>query len=588
MRERLLVRHFLRRLVENDLISPEADRHEVLGVVCAALTTAGLFGTAFISVKYQFSPLQLPGWTSLAALSDLSLFVGASMIVMALAAVSEWDALGLDARDASILGPLPLPHGMLVRAKLAAIALFTVAFAIALNAVPSLIYPVLLSSKLPIPLVDLLALMPAHLVVTAAAGAFGFLGIVAVRELLRAVTGATLFGRLSSVLQAALLVGLATALLLLPRLSSDLSEKWLSPASSASRTLPPVWFVGLHEWIAGGLIDQLPRRFPAETAPNYDGIVQHENDLTRSYRSHRAEFAVLGRAALLGLGVVAIVAFGLSAWNARRLPTATASMADRRGQARLALDWLVRLVLVRRPSAQGGFFFTLQTLGRSAPHRAALVVAGASSLAIGVLSAKNGVPTTTSEIPLTTLAVQSMFVIVLVAGIRHAARIPADTRAGWIFRLAWSGHGRDYLLGVKLATLLAVLAPTVLILLPVHAVTLGWSVALTHAALGLTISAVVVETAFFRYAKVPFAFSYEPSGNQLGRSPIYVVVFLAVTFGLAWVERSVLGSLQGTLILFAVLCGTAFALWLADRAPTSPIDWDDVPMQVTQRLSLNE
>src|SRR4029079_16111566 len=115
MREGLLVRHFLRRLVENDLISPEADRHEVLGVVCAALITAGLFGTAFISVKYEFSPLQLPGWTSLAALSDLSLFAGASMIVMALAAVSEWDALGLDARDASILGPLPLPRGMLVR-----------------------------------------------------------------------------------------------------------------------------------------------------------------------------------------------------------------------------------------------------------------------------------------------------------------------------------------------------------------------------------------------------------------------------------------------------------------------------------------
>ena len=121
-----------------------------------------------------------------------------------------------------------------------------------------------------------------------------------------------------------------------------------------TQPLPPVWFVGLHESIAGGLIDQLPRRFPAETAPNYDGIVQHENDLTRSYPSHRAQFAVLGRAALLGLGVVAIVAFGLSAWNARRLPTATASMADRRGQARLALERLVRLVLSRRPSAQGG------------------------------------------------------------------------------------------------------------------------------------------------------------------------------------------------------------------------------------------
>ncbi len=108
-----------------------------------------------------------------------------------------------------------------------------------------------------------------------------------------------------------------------------------------------------------------------------------------------------------------------------------------------------------------------------------------------------------------------MFVIILVVGVRHAVRVPADARAGWIFRLAWSGRERDYLLGVKLATLVAVLAPTVLVLLPVHAVTLGWSAALTHAAFGLTFSAVVIETAFFRYAKVPFAFSYESSGNQL-------------------------------------------------------------------------
>ncbi len=65
------------------------------------------------------------------------------------------------------------------------------------------------------------------------------------------------------------------------------------------------------------------------------------------------------------------------------------------------------------------------------------------------------------------------------------------------------------------------------------------------------------------------------------------MAFLALTFGLAWVERSALGTLPGTLTLFGVLSGTALALWLTDR-PTFPIDWDDVPMQVTQRLSLNE
>ena len=128
--------------------------------------------------------------------------------------------LGLDARDASILGPLPLPRGMLVRAKLTAIALFTVVFAIALNTVPSVIYPILLSSKLPLPLVDLLALTPGSPLRDGSRRRFGFLGTVAVRELLRSGDRRhAVWPACRASWQAALLVGLATALLLLPRLS---------------------------------------------------------------------------------------------------------------------------------------------------------------------------------------------------------------------------------------------------------------------------------------------------------------------------------------------------------------------------------
>jgi hypothetical protein len=32
VRSRLLIRHFLRRFLDNDLLSPEADRHQVLAV----------------------------------------------------------------------------------------------------------------------------------------------------------------------------------------------------------------------------------------------------------------------------------------------------------------------------------------------------------------------------------------------------------------------------------------------------------------------------------------------------------------------------------------------------------------------------
>jgi hypothetical protein len=586
MRERLLVAHFLRRLVANDLISPEADRHEVIGIACAALVTTGLVGTVFLCVKYQFSPLQLPGWTSLAALNDRTFFAGVSMVVMALVAVSAWDALGLDARDALILGPLPLPRGMLVRAKLASIALFSLAFAVALNLIPSVIYPILLSSKLPIRLSALVAMMPAHLVVTAAAGAFGFLSIVALRELVCAATGARLFARMSNTVQAALLVGLVTTLLLLPGLSSDVSHRWLATVV-ASREMPPVWFVGLHEWMVGDLVDRLPRHFPSVDAPSYDAIVRNENDLTREYRSHREVFVELGSRALSALAVAGLVAFGLLAWNGRRVPEESSATPAGRRLARLALAWPCRLALSRRPSAQAGYFFTLQTLGRSAPHRAALAVAGAACLAIGVLIARAGV-SSPPDIGLTTLAAQSMFLVILIAGVRHAVRISADVRAGWIFRLVWSGHERDYLLGVKLATVVAVLAPTVLFLLPVHTATLGWSMALAHGAFGLLLGVVLLEIVFFKSAKVPFALAYEPGGLGLGWSPIYLVAFLSFTYGLAWLERLSLGGLWSDLTTLALLAAVAIVLRVLDRGEPLRVDWDDLPAPATQRLGLNE
>ena len=52
MRERHLVRHFVRGFIDNDLISPDTDRHEVLSVVCAALITLGLFVSVLRSMKF--------------------------------------------------------------------------------------------------------------------------------------------------------------------------------------------------------------------------------------------------------------------------------------------------------------------------------------------------------------------------------------------------------------------------------------------------------------------------------------------------------------------------------------------------------
>ena len=42
MRERLLTQHFLQRFLENDLLSPDADHHDAIAMVCGGLLTLGL------------------------------------------------------------------------------------------------------------------------------------------------------------------------------------------------------------------------------------------------------------------------------------------------------------------------------------------------------------------------------------------------------------------------------------------------------------------------------------------------------------------------------------------------------------------
>ena len=43
MRDRLLIRHFLWRFLEHDLVSPNSDRHGVLSAVGGVLVSVSLF-----------------------------------------------------------------------------------------------------------------------------------------------------------------------------------------------------------------------------------------------------------------------------------------------------------------------------------------------------------------------------------------------------------------------------------------------------------------------------------------------------------------------------------------------------------------
>src|SRR5205814_2082155 len=96
-----------------------------------------------------------------------------------------------------------------------------------------------------------LRLMLAQGGVGIAAGAFGFLAVLGLREVVFALLGPAGFRRISSALQAILIAGLTTALLLLPSASRDVGRAWLAKGGMTAKALPSLWFVGLHEVLAG-------------------------------------------------------------------------------------------------------------------------------------------------------------------------------------------------------------------------------------------------------------------------------------------------------------------------------------------------
>ena len=173
MRKRLLVRHFLYQFLENEF-TPDTDRHQMLAVAAAALITVPLFVTVLVGWRYLMQPLQAPGWTELRMLDDEMLFCAASMLVSAVIATLQWNALALSHQDATILGVMPIERREVVRAKMTSLVIFAAAFVAALNALPAVLHPPLMVANLPLNLVMLLPLIAGRAMSTCMAGAFGF------------------------------------------------------------------------------------------------------------------------------------------------------------------------------------------------------------------------------------------------------------------------------------------------------------------------------------------------------------------------------------------------------------------------------
>ena len=577
----LLTRHFLRRFLENDLLSPDADRSLLLAMVGAGVVSTTLFISTFMSSKYVMA-FMTPGQVALAALDDRFFYLSFSMAITALVAASQWEALVVDARDAAILEPLPLPAATIRRAKLGAVAILGGVVALAVNVAPSVVFPWLVGFSLDMSVAWLPVLAAAHAAFTIAGALFAYGVLIALRELLALALGPRWFGRVSPWVQGGLVVGLGSALLLLPAAATRIEQGGFD---GWRRLSPPMWFLGAYETAVGSVIAERPRGALAPRQAAADALA------TASYRALEPQMRAFAGNAVEAAGIVAAILLASHLWNARRLPSFVPLAAARARRRWRVARALAGSLAATTPRMRAGFFFALAVMARSGTHRLTLACVAAAGVAVAIV-ALSGIDLEAAAArgrpPARLLIVQPLLYGVLLVGFRHIIRVPAELRANWAFQLAWQNDDRAFVAGAKRAALLGLVVPALAVCVPVVAYVLGPWTAIAHAVMGFAGSLVLLEVLMLSYEKVPFACTYLPNDDAKWLVPAGVVAFLVGAAWLANLQAAALQGGRGGLRLLALLAIVFAAARLLSRGrPPLPYGaFDEAPASV-QRLGLD-
>jgi len=577
----LLTRHFLRRFLENDLIAPDADRSLLLATVGAAFFSTSLFISVILSFNYAIVSLT-PAQAALAATGDRYVYISLALVVVALLAVAQWDALTIDTRDAAILEPLPIRPHVVRRAKLTAVAVFGVAAAVAVNAIPSVIFPPLLVSKLEVGVPGVLTLLVTHATVTMLASLFGYAAVVALRELLTAMLGHRLFARVSPLVQGALILTLGSALLLTPAGAANVQRAIVSPTAHLSPTL---WFLGVYETLAGHVVADSPAGRLTLRQERGEMRARATFDRSRPFQAPLAARVPLAFAIVTTLGA-------LGYWrNTTRSPELAPPLVARRWRRSRAVRALVATTIARHPATRAGFFFTASTMWRSSTHRITLAAGAALGLALALVTlfgADLGAAAGGGRAMARLLSIQPLLIGPLLVAFRHIIRVPAELRANWGFELGWRGDERRFLAGARRAAIVCLVVPALLVVMPITAYALGLPLAVAHAGLGLIAAMAILEAMLVTYDKVPFTCSYVPSENMKALGPIYALSLLLGTLAFASLERAALTDLASAvnLLLFLGAVFIASRAMSAMRRRPPVVDFNEAPAG-TQQLGLH-
>ena len=528
-----LARHFLLRFFDSDVVTAPGQTTTALVSAFSVLLPWFPMIVGPLREKYaHFSGLPVPGPYRMAVRADELWLITMMMSAIGLLTAIKWQSLFPGLRDYRVLGSMPLRAWQIFAAKL--LALFTVATAavVTLNLFPSVMFPAVSASRWAIhPSAG--ARFLAHAGASLAACYFFFFGLVALQGVLLNLLPPRQFGRVTGYLQG-LLVGTMLILLVLSfSIQAQVTNVVVRP--EFARWIPPVWFLGLHQAMAG------------DTDPG---------------------MLALAREAIwaLGIAVALVLATYLVSYRRHRallVEGATPARRPRRWTGAL-FDWVM-------PDArqQAITVFLAKTLAGSIQHRMILMGYGGFGIAI-LLSGMIGMRELVKPDRVTAARFVYTHVILLVfllIGVRHLFSIPVELKANWAFQITEREGRRRWLDAVDRFVLVSGAAVMLVVPLPLEVYLLGWR-AVAESVMFTAVAMLCYEWIFSAWEKLPFTCSHLP-----GKTPMWIVTLQLL--GLLGLLPMVNGLLLESLyrpILYVVVLAVVVGIWAQIHA-TRRDDW---------------
>ena len=534
--------------LQSDLMPSGMQAAAIIWATAFLVAPSLLFPVAQLN-KYSFLRTFYPQLIERTMWSDRLIFLIMSAGAVGLVSVVLWDTLFPARRDAFVLTPLPVSLPVQMVGRLVGLMALCLVFVVGLNALPSVIFPVVaLGDPTRWP-----RGIAAHFIATASANVFVFFTVTSLQGLVILGLGRRTAARLASLAQVLSVLTLLLALLFISGIRNITVDAFLRNdlTDPVLRFAPWAWFLGLNEYLAGTSRAIMPPLAARAAA-----------------------------AAIVPLAItIAIYAFGYKRLLARAMETPPHST---RSMVVVMASWMIRR-FIRRPEQQSVAAFVLRAISRSGRHSMLMSIYVGAGLAMMVTFVLPEIvrtgATAFAEPSVLALALPLVLSAALAVGFRILITIPAEMPARWVFQTA-PIQPRQVDAAVHKTMVLVVAGPTVLTAGISAAVLWGPLTAVQHAAYCGVLAVLLCELMLLRYRGIPLTRPYIPGASKFHLLwALYLSAFTTYTMTSAALERELMRTAGTTGIAWAVgvFGAIALALWL--RRKWKVRAWTDVPFE---------